>query len=41
MNFNLETLFLKKLKKVKVVELYGLKLSERLAGLENLDDSEA
>ena len=30
---------LKKLKKVKDVELYGLKISKRIAGLENLDDS--
>jgi hypothetical protein len=36
--FDLETLILKKLKKVKVVELYGLKMSKKLADLENLDD---
>jgi hypothetical protein len=34
MNFDLEALLLKKLKKVKVVELYGFKMSKRIAGLE-------
>jgi len=38
-NFDLETLILKKLKKAKVVEQYGLKMSKRIAGLENLDNS--
>jgi hypothetical protein len=35
----LEALLLKKLKKVKVVELCGFKMSERIAGLENLNDN--
>jgi hypothetical protein len=35
----LETLILKKLKKVKVVEQCRLKMLKRVAGLENLDDS--
>jgi hypothetical protein len=35
----LEILILKKLKKVEVVELYGLKMSKTIAGLEKLDDS--
>jgi len=39
MNFGLEALLLKNLKKVKVVELYRFKMSKRITGLENLDDS--
>jgi len=38
-NLDLETLILKKLKKVNVVEQYGLKMSKRITRLENLDDS--
>jgi len=39
MNFGLEALLLKNLKKMKVVELYGFKMSKRIAGLGNSDDS--
>jgi hypothetical protein len=35
----LDTLILKKLKKVKIAEQYGLKMSKRITGLENLDGS--
>ena len=33
--FDMETPILKKLKKVEIVEQYGLNISNRIAGLEN------
>jgi hypothetical protein len=39
MDFYLEALLPKKLKKMKVLELFVFKMFKRIAGLENLNDS--